>query len=77
MNSGQEIRANFCIGLDGKPFLSALYCMYTVTLNELKAVFNASAQAGKSGAVNKTSMESTAQDDDFREIKRRKREVSK
>jgi hypothetical protein len=47
--------------------------MYTATLNELKAVQEASAQAGQSGAVNKISLESTAQDDDFREVKRRKR----
>jgi hypothetical protein len=35
-----------------------------------------SAQAGQSAAVNETSLESTAQDDDFREVKRRKRNVS-
>jgi hypothetical protein len=47
--------------------------MYTVTLIELKAV---SAQAKHSGAVNKTSSESTVQDDDFREVKNRKRHNS-
>jgi hypothetical protein len=62
MNSAKENRANFCKGLDGKPLFSALDCMFTVTLNELKAV---SAQAEQSGAVNRTSLESTAQDDDF------------
>jgi hypothetical protein len=31
--------------------------MYTVTLNELKAILKVSAQAGKSGTVNKTSVE--------------------
>jgi hypothetical protein len=45
--------------------------MYTVTLNELKAVLEVSAQAGESGAMNKTSVESTAQCDGFQEIKRR------
>jgi hypothetical protein len=50
--------------------------MYTVTLNELKAVLKVSAQAGHSGAVNKTSLESTAQDDDFQKVKRRKRHFS-
>jgi hypothetical protein len=43
--------------------------MYTVTLNELKAVLNLNAYAGQSGTVNKTSAEPTAQDDDYHEIK--------
>jgi hypothetical protein len=50
--------------------------MYTVTLKELKAVLRVSAQAGQSGAVNKSSVESMAQDDDRREVKRRKRHIS-
>jgi hypothetical protein len=50
--------------------------MYAVTLNELKAVSKVSAQAGQSGVVNKVSVESTAQDDDFQAIKRRKRRIS-
>jgi hypothetical protein len=50
--------------------------MYAVTLNELQAVLNVSAQAGQSGAVNKTSVETTAPDDDFREVKRRKKHFS-
>jgi hypothetical protein len=61
-NSAEENRANFCKSLDGKLIFSALYGMYTVTLIELKAV---SSQAKHSDAVNKTSSESTAQDDDF------------
>jgi hypothetical protein len=44
--------------------------MYTVTLIELKAVC---AQVKCSGAMNKPSSESRAQDDDFREVKKRKR----
>jgi hypothetical protein len=47
--------------------------MYAVTLNELKAVLNvlkASAQAGQSGTVNKTSVESAAQDNNFQKVKR-------
>jgi hypothetical protein len=43
--------------------------MYTVTLNELKAVQKVSAQEGQIGAVNKTSVESTTQDDDFQEVR--------
>jgi hypothetical protein len=50
--------------------------MYRVTMNELKAILKVSAQAGKSGVVNKTSVESTAQDDDFGEVKRCKRHIS-
>jgi hypothetical protein len=48
--------------------------MYTV-LNELKAILKVSAQAGQSVTVNKTSVESTAEYDDFREVKRRKRHI--
>jgi hypothetical protein len=54
---------NYCKALVGKPVFSALYGMYTVTLNELKAAMKASVKAGQSGAVNKSSVESTAQDD--------------
>jgi hypothetical protein len=50
--------------------------MYTVTLIELKAVLKLSTQAGQSGVVNKTSAELTAQDDNFREIKKSKRHIS-
>jgi hypothetical protein len=35
--------ANFCKILDRKPLYGALYGMYTVTLNELKAVLKVSA----------------------------------
>jgi hypothetical protein len=66
-------RANFCKGLDGKPLFSALYGMYMVTLNELKAV---SVQAKHSVTANKTSLEPTAQDEEFWEVKRRKRQNS-
>jgi hypothetical protein len=50
--------------------------MYVVTLNELKGVLKVSAQAGQSGAVNITSVESTVQSNDFQEIKRHKRHTS-
>jgi hypothetical protein len=46
--------------------------MYTVILNALKAVLKVSAQAGQSGGVHKTSVEPTAQDGDFRKLKRYK-----
>jgi hypothetical protein len=52
-----------------------LYGMYMVTMNELKATLKVSAQAGKS-TVNKTSLESMTQDDDFHEGKRHKSHIS-
>jgi hypothetical protein len=61
-NNAEEKRANFSKILDGKPLFSAVYGMYRVTLNELKAVLKMSAQAGRSGVVNETSVESTDQD---------------
>jgi hypothetical protein len=76
VESAERNRANFCKILDRKPLFSALYGMYTVTLNELKAVLKVSAQAGQSEGVNKTSVESTAQNDNFREVKTRKRRHS-
>jgi hypothetical protein len=76
VNSAEGNRVNFCKALDWKPVYSALYDMYAVTLNELKAVSKVSAQEVQSGAVNKTSVKSTAQDDDFQEIKRRNRHIS-
>jgi hypothetical protein len=69
----EENRGYFNKALAEKPLFSVLYGMYTVTLNELKVVLKASAQAKQTDAVNKTSLESTAQDDDFREVTRRKR----
>jgi hypothetical protein len=53
-----------------------IYSMYTVTLYELKTIFKVSAQAGQSGAMNKTSVESMTQVDDFHEVKRCKRHFS-
>jgi hypothetical protein len=59
--------------LGGKLQFSALYGIYTVTLNELTAM---SARAKHSDSLNKISPESTAQNDDFREVKKRKRHNS-
>jgi hypothetical protein len=69
-------KAKFYKFLDGKLLFSALYGMYTVTLKELKAVLMVYAQAGQSGAVNKTSVESKAQEDNFQQVKRCKRHIS-
>jgi dsDNA-specific endonuclease/ATPase MutS2 len=74
--SVKDNRANFCKALDGKTLSSALYGMYAVTLNELKAILKVSAQVGQSDAVNKTSVESTTQDDNFQEVRRHKRHIS-
>jgi hypothetical protein len=49
--------------------------MYTVTQNEMTIVLKVSAQTGRSGAGNKTSVESTAQDDNVQEVKWRKRHI--
>jgi hypothetical protein len=43
----------------------------------LKDVLKMSAEAGQSGAVNKTSVESTAQNDDFQEVTRRTSQTAK
>jgi hypothetical protein len=54
-----ENRVTFCKFLDGNPLFSALYGMYMVILKELHAVLKVNTQTGQSGAVNKTSLEST------------------
>jgi hypothetical protein len=59
--------------LYGKLFFSTLYGMYTITLTKLKAV---SAQAKHNDSLNNISSESTAQDDDFREVEKCKRRNS-
>jgi hypothetical protein len=38
VKSAEEDRENFCNGLDEKTRFSALNCMYTMTLNEMKVV---------------------------------------
>jgi hypothetical protein len=50
--------------------------MYAIILNELKAVLKTSAREVQSGVVNRTSVESTSQDEDFHEVKRSKRHIS-
>jgi hypothetical protein len=49
----EENRANFSEALDGKLLFSALYSMYTLTLNELNAVLKVSVQACLTVVVNK------------------------
>jgi hypothetical protein len=76
VSSVEENRANIRRDLDDKPLFSAIYIMYTLTLNQLKSFLKLRAQAGQSGAMNKTSVESTAQVNDFREVKRGKRHIT-
>jgi hypothetical protein len=76
VNSAEENRAKFCKLLDGKLLFSAAYRIYMVRLKELNAVLKVKAQAGQNGAVNKTPLETTAQNDDFQEVKRCKRHIS-
>jgi hypothetical protein len=47
VNAAEENRANCCGVRDGKLLCTVLYGMYTVTLDELKAVLKISAQADK------------------------------
>jgi hypothetical protein len=41
-----------------------------------RIVVKVNTETGQSGAVNKTSLESTAQNDNFQQVKRRKRRIS-
>jgi hypothetical protein len=43
---------------EGKPVFIALYGMYTVKLNELKAIVKVNLHTGQSGVADKTSFES-------------------
>jgi hypothetical protein len=52
VNSVENI-VNFCKALDGKPLVSALCGMYSVILNEMKAVLKVSAQAEQKCVMNK------------------------
>jgi hypothetical protein len=38
LSSAEESRANFCKIVEGKPLFSAPYGIYTLILNELKAI---------------------------------------
>jgi hypothetical protein len=50
VSTAEENRQNFCKVLNVKNLFSALYGMYTVTLNELKAVLKEGTPAGQSKA---------------------------
>jgi hypothetical protein len=55
VSSAEENRPNFCKLLGGKSLFSAVYGVFILTLNELKAIVKMNAQAGQCGAVTKTS----------------------
>jgi hypothetical protein len=61
VSQAEENRANYCQALKGGCLFSALYGMYTVTLNALTEI----ARAKKANN----------QDDDYTEVKRRKRHI--
>jgi hypothetical protein len=74
VNTAEKI-ANFWDVLDGQPLFTVFCGMCLATLHELKAILKVNAQAEQSGAVNKTSGESMAQDGHFQKVKRRKRQI--
>jgi hypothetical protein len=76
LSNAEENRASFSKILEGKPLFSALFGIYTLTLNELKVILKVNAGAGQSGTVTIISLESTVHNDYFKEVKRRKRHIS-
>jgi hypothetical protein len=67
----QENRTNFCKALSGKTLYSALYSTYAVTLTELKGPLKASVFSEEKG--NNQSRGEPQQEEDFQEVRRRKR----
>jgi hypothetical protein len=72
VNAAEDNQTNFCKALTGKTLFSALYGMYTVTLNDLKALLKASSPAGKCV----TPKWAAPREDGFKEVRRRKRHSS-
>jgi hypothetical protein len=69
VNISDENRQNFCKALNWKTRFSALYGIYTFTLQELQALLKGSSAAGKSETTNCTA----SQKDGLKEVRRRKR----
>jgi hypothetical protein len=69
ISAAEENRQNFCKALSGKTLFSALYGMYIVVLQELKALLKASTPAG----LTKTSNPTSTQEDRFTGVRRWKR----
>jgi hypothetical protein len=72
VNAAEENRQNFCKALSGNTLFNALYGIYTVALQELKAVLKASNQAGQNTAQKAVGSPST-QEEGFQKVRRRKR----
>jgi hypothetical protein len=66
VSDAEENRANYCKALSGKTLLSAMYGTYSVTLTGLKSILQVYKSTEKS-------TEKPAQDEDFQEVRRRKR----
>ena len=65
VNVAKENRESYCKALMGKILFSALYGTYRVALNDLKALVKAKASQTK-----------PSQDEDFKEVRRRKRQIT-
>jgi hypothetical protein len=66
VSAAEENRANYCKALSGKTLLSAMYSTYSVTPTDLKSIL-------KVGKSTEKSTEKPAQDENFQEVRRRKR----
>jgi hypothetical protein len=75
VDSAEENAATFCKALSGKPLFSALHGTYTVALGQLKALFKKSIPGQRKETLN-TAGPSSAPDDGFQEVRRRKRQSS-
>jgi hypothetical protein len=75
VNAAEENGAIYCKGLHGNPLFSALYGTYTVTLQELKAVIKVRTLTDQTN-IPKTTGQQTNKEDDFQEVRRRKRRAT-
>jgi reverse gyrase len=66
----EENRVNFCKALSGKTLCSVLYCMYIITLKELKGLVKRSIFVEESS---NTEVTEEQPNEDFQEVRRRKR----
>jgi hypothetical protein len=71
VNASEENRASYCKVFHGKPPFTALYCTYTVTLLEFKAVLKARTLAGQTN-LPKTTEQQITQEKCSQEVRRRK-----
>jgi hypothetical protein len=71
VKTAKENRESYCKALTRRTLFSALYCTYTVMLNQLKAVLKASTQAGQANVPKATGQQNT-QEECFKEIQRHK-----